>query len=427
MRDMKKMLLGKIDNFKNLVCFLTLTISLFVFPVFAFESEGGANLGLVAEGELKDCGQSVFSTGDTDDIDVVRGSHSAVAILVPSVGAWNMEQHDETNGYFQAMHRSFSKFGVRLEVFKDWHNPVVIKDYVHYRLDKACNSGFIKDQTLIDRTRKAKMLLHAAVPDQVHSDVESGWRADHRILAAQALAFKIIDYKKAGVSVYVVGLGFGGGQIVAGASRLLSTLPIKTKSFAGFAGGLASALDGVAPLFGPYSIFITWGSKAVKFASRAAEILKNDEYLWQVSQMPVSFYAEYAFYKKKRPKFLIDKMYMLGVPVGKSHFAPDPDVIKQLYNLYSKGDLKCALLGGRKVGGKETFKGDVVDLEVKFDGKVLSTPLHLQMTNSKTLAAAVPYIHERMENVEDFRFGVPGKIIVSKNRPPKYVQKNLKN
>lgn len=341
----------------------------------------------------------------------------SVAILVPSMGSWHMERHDEAHKYFQAMHKSYEKFGTKLEVFKDWLNPAVLKDFVHYRLDKACNSGFIKDQTLIDRTRKAKMLLHAAVPDQVSSGIEAGWRADHRILAAQALAFKVLDYQKDGNEVSLIGLGIGGGQIVSGATRLLGKTVGEVKSVNGVLEGLANALDATAPFFGPYSTFVTWGAKAVHFAARASDIFKNDTYLWQASQMPVALHKE-AIFKGKAPEKVVNKLFTLGVPVGKSSFEPEVDVVDKFYNLYSKGDLRCTFLG-RKTGLKESKHSGVANLAIKFDHRLIA-PGHLKMVNSSVLASWIPYIHEHIQNPEDFKFGAPGKLLINKKEPPKY-------
>lgn len=341
-----------------------------------------------------------------------------VAILVPSMGSWHMERHDEAHKYFQGMHKSFENVdGTRLEVFKDWLKPAVIKDFVHYRLDKACNSGVIKDQVLIDRTRKAKMLLHAAVPDQVQSGLEAGWRADHRILAAQALAFKVIDYQRDGYDVTLIGLGIGGGQIAAGATRLLGDTVSQMKSLNGVAEGLASALDATAPFFGQYAIFVTWGAKAVHFAARASDILKNDTYLWQASQMPVTLHKQAAF-KGKVPSVLVNKLFTVGVPVGKSSFEPDTDVVDKFYNLYSKGDLRCRFMGG-KTGLKESRHSGVVNLAIKFDHRLVA-PGHIKMLNSSVLAGWIPYIHEHIKNPQDFKFGAPGKLIISKSIPPVY-------
>lgn len=397
------------------------------------------------------------------------GTKSTIAILVPSFGSWHNEKHDENHEYFKAMHKSFQDCGVALEVFKGWHNPAVLKDFIHFRLEKACNSDVMKNETdLIDRTRKAKVLLHVAIPDQVKSGLESGWRADHRILASQALAFTIIDYLNSGQEVTVVGLGVGGGQIAAGASRLLSdayqaSLPTRSpdqtieeiedgltdsesqievsqepaaidqqtekttegenlddpesRSIAGIANELASVMDMAAPFFGPYATFFTWGARASRFAARAAEILKNDRFLWQAAKMPVDMYKR-AFLKDRKKLQTINKLYTIGVPVGLEHFAPAADAVDCFYNLYSKGDFTCRFIG-RKGESAESRTSGVANLSIKFDKGIIS-PSHIKMLNNPFFAASIPLIHEKLQNPQDFKFGVAGQLLIYKDKVPLY-------
>ncbi len=399
-----------------------------------------------------------------------NGSKSTVAILVPSFGSWHNEKHDENHNFFKAMYKSFQDIGVALEVFKGWQNPAVLKDFVHFRLEKACACDEMKDEVdLIDRTRKAKVLLHVAVPDQVKSGIESGWRADHRILAAQALAYTVIDYIKAGSEVHLIGLGIGGGQIVAGTTRLLSdayqaSLPSKnswkndeevevalnedakenfeitpanesekstveeelnenehanqqSKSIAGIANELASALDLAAPFFGPYATFFAWGARASRFAARAAEILKNERFLWQAAKMPVDFYKR-SFLKDRKKTQTINKLYTVGVPVGVEHFAPAIDSIEYFYNLYSKGDLTCKFIG-RKGQSSGQHEAHIANLAIKFDHSIIS-PSHTKMVNSPVLSGWLPSIHEGLSNSREFKFGVPGQLTIYKDKAPVY-------
>ena len=354
-----------------------------------------------------------------------KTNREIVAILVPSMGQNHMQAHDETHRYFQKMYQAFDEFDVTLEVFKDWHLPAVLKDFIIYRVNKACGSDIFTDQAYITRVRKSTMLLAAAVPDQITSGVETGWRADHRILAAQGLAFKVLDYQSKGKKVYLIGLGIGGGQIVAGATRLLATEVLPDRSLPGALNNFAAVLEGVAPLFGTYSTFVLWGAKASKYAARAAEILHNQTFLWQAAEAPVRFYKEFVFHNKFQPKYLVDKLVTVATPVHMKAFTPDIKVVAQYYNLYGEADLKCRMMGN-KLKTKSSAAHGISNLAVRFESGILPA-IHAKLLNSTSLAKAIAHLHEHLENANEFAFGVPGKLIVRKNAPPLFVASKKAN
>lgn len=348
-----------------------------------------------------------------------------IVYLVPSTGVSHMEKHSESKDYFKEMWNCAKACGMRLEVFKDWHQPAIIKDFVHRRLEQAlekykkqCSDfGREEDKSYVDQVCRAKMLLHAAVPDLVNSNTEAGWKPDHRILAAQTLAVMVLEQNRMGNTVSIVGLGIGGGQIATGATRLLASGP-QSRGFERPLAEFARVLDGVAPFFGPVTGILKWGAQGVEYISRAVEILKNNSFLWQAARLPVSFIKEVMLTPGESP--CIEKLFTVGTPVARDDYVPNLQYVSRYYNIYSKLDLRCRFLGMKMSGLSHSDASRFANLSINFIDDLIPVPGHAKLMDSTVLARWMLFIDERLQNSKDFQFGVDGKIIFFKDRAPFY-------
>ena len=107
--------------------------------------------------------------------------------------------------------------------------------------------------------------------------------------------------------------------------------------------------------------------------------------------------------QKLNPSYSIDKVYLLGTPIDIKNYKPNMDRIKELYNLYSQGDLIQQVFGiYRRLVPLEK----AVNLKIEIENRgIQNNPLHYQLHHSM-LAKTILSIPECFNNFSSDNNGI---------------------
>ena len=274
----------------------------------------------------------------------------------------------------------------------------------------AQNSSWYKSEGLFFETLKkeANNLDHETVSFSWDQDL-GGITHYERLSAGIELAKLVLDFAKNGEKqIILIGHSYG-GHVIKAASQLLDDF-----------------IDDFA-MYGVESETIVTTALEKKSIEQSEQEKLDLQQAFLQAQKEVQAHKEKLELEqtKGQKDYFIDAVYTLGTPNDMPDYVANMNVIGNLYNFYSKGDLVQEIVGDVLLPDPKPERAVDLCIEIKNDGWFgWGAPNHAEI-HAEIVAQwilHIPFIlmEEKIGNFQNFSFDLTGNIFFSKNNPPVY-------